>query len=157
MRKQIIQLESARLSTEDEHWLDLEKLACVEMTSEDAQHPIEAALVAGKEGGWRAAGAGEQTIRLLFDTPQNLSRIRLLFLEDQIERLQDFVLSWSVGGEWPYQEILRQEYHFSPPDTVRQLEDYHVNLEGVMAFELRIVPDKNNDKAVASLAALRLA
>ena len=43
-------------------------LAQVEITS-DPTHPIEAALLADRTGGWRAAGPGEQTIRLLFTRP----------------------------------------------------------------------------------------
>ena len=50
----------------DRDWLDLEHLAEVEITSEDALHPIESALLPGTGVGWRAAGPGKQCIRLLF-------------------------------------------------------------------------------------------
>jgi type IV secretory pathway VirJ component len=37
-----------------DHWLDLQEMASVEVTSEDPNFPIEAALISG-DGGWRAA------------------------------------------------------------------------------------------------------
>ena len=61
-------------------WLDLETVARVEVTSEDAAHPIESALLTIGATGWRAQSPGEQTIRLLFEAPQRLRRIRLLLL-----------------------------------------------------------------------------
>ena len=38
-------------STGAEDWLDLERLATIELASEDASHPIEAALRPGDAGG----------------------------------------------------------------------------------------------------------
>jgi hypothetical protein len=48
----------------DEGWLDIDRLAMVEVTSEDKDYPVESALVAGEIRGWRAADSGAQTIRL---------------------------------------------------------------------------------------------
>jgi len=47
--------------------LDLANLGTVETTSEDEAYPIECALQEGERRGWRAAEAGLQIIRLLFD------------------------------------------------------------------------------------------
>jgi len=129
----------------------------VEITSEDPAHPIESAIVPGHEAGWRAAQPGEQTIRLIFDDPQRLSHIRLLFEESEVQRTQEFVLRWSAGGGSAFREIIRQQWNFSPPDTIRELEDYRVELSGVTVLELIIVPDKNGGPARASLTQLRLA
>jgi len=41
--------------------------------------------------GWRAADSGTQTIRLIFDEPQKLTRISLVFEESETERTQEFV------------------------------------------------------------------
>jgi hypothetical protein len=144
------------ISPPDEEWLNLEHLASVEITSEDATYPIESALLPGQESGWRAGQPGEQTIRLIFDQPLRLRRIWLLFAESAVERTQEFVLRWSPDGGRSFREIVRQQWNFSPPETIRELEDYPVELSGVTVIELSIVPDKNGGPARASVAQLRL-
>jgi hypothetical protein len=135
----------------------LQRLAQVEVTSEDAANPIEAALIPSVGSGWRAAQAGEQTIRLLFDESQKVRRIQLLFHEDQQARTQEFVLRWSPDAGQSYREIVRQQYNFSPPSMTREFEDYTVDLVGVTALELKIVPDISGGDARASVAQLRIA
>ena len=65
MRKRIIGHGPREVAAAEPGWLDLERLAQVEITSEDAGYPIESALIPGISSGWRAAQPGEQTIRLL--------------------------------------------------------------------------------------------
>jgi len=138
--------------------LDLEQVTQVEVSSEEAAHPIESALIPGAGVGWRAAESGAQTIRLLFDAPQRIRRIRLLFDEQMGRgRTQEFVLRWSPGGGEPSREIVRQQYNFSPPDVTSEAEDYVVDLDGVAALELVIIPDISGGLACASLSQLRLA
>jgi hypothetical protein len=156
MRKRIVNQEPQGVAPADERWLDLQGLAQVELTSEDSTYPIEAALTRSIGSGWRAAQAGEQTIRLLFDKVQSLMRIQLLFHEDQQPRTQEFVLRWSPDGGQSYREIVRQQYNFSPPGMTRELEDYRVDLAGVTALELKIVPDISGGDAKASVAQLRI-
>ena len=81
MRKRIITPVQQETASLDQDWLNMEGLAEVEITSEDAAHPIESALLPGRASGWRAAGPGKQTIRLLFANPQRLRRIWLNFVE----------------------------------------------------------------------------
>jgi hypothetical protein len=158
MRKQIITQSSQESSSPEPNWLDLGPLAQVEVTSEEAAHPIESALIPGTGLGWRAAESGEQTIRLLFDVPQRIRRIRLLFDEQMGgARTQEFVLSWSPGGEQHYREIVRQQYNFSPPGVTSEVEDYALDLDNVAALELVIIPDISGGHACASLVQLRLA
>jgi len=157
MRKKIIgPFPNITSHASQEGWLDLESLAQVEITSEDAAHPIESALRPGLGPGWRAAQPGEQAIRLLFDEPQRLRRILLVFDERERARTQEFVLRWSADSGQTYREMVRQQYNFSPPGTVREAEDYGVELEGVTALELRIVPDVSGGDSCASLAMMRL-
>jgi hypothetical protein len=137
--------------------LDLANLGMVEVTSEDEAHSIECALQPGAEGGWRAAVPGPQIIRFLFDQPQRLRRILLVFEETEIQRTQQFVLRWSPDHGRSFREIVRQQWNFSPPGTVRETEDYSVELSEVTVLELRVVPDQSVGKARASLASLRLA
>ena len=157
MRKYIIGNGPPDVSATEQGWLDLERLAQVEITSEDVDFPIESALIPGTGKGWQAGQPGEQTIRLLFDEPLRVRRIHLVFQEDGQERTQEFVLGWSPDGGQSYREILRQQYNFSPPGATREVEDYTIDLDGVTALELKIVPDINRGSARASLAKLRVA
>ena len=157
MRKRIIPSVQKDTLPPGEDWLDLDRLAEVEITSEDAAHPIESALLPGRSSGWRAAEPGEQTIRLLFAHPQRLRRIWLEFVEPDTERTQEFVLRWSQDGVQSFREIVRQQWNFSPQGTTRETEDYHVDLLRVTVLELSIIPDISGRNAHASLEQLRLA
>ncbi len=157
MRKRIIPPVKQDTSPPGENWLDLERLAQVEITSEDAAHPIESALLPGQVSGWRATGPGEQTIRLLFTHPQRLRRIWLQFVEPVTERTQEFVLRWSPDGGQSFREIVRQQWNFSPQGSTCETEDHHFDLSGVTVLELSIIPDISRGDARASLAQLRLA
>jgi hypothetical protein len=139
-----------------EEWLDLERLATVEVSSEDPEHPVEEALLPGRERGWRAAGPGEQVLRLVLDEPRRLRRIQLVFAEPAAERTQEFSLRWRAA-DGAAREIVRQQWTFSPSGSTRELEDYRVDLAGVSSVELVIVPDVAGGEARASLRLLRLA
>jgi hypothetical protein len=156
MRKRVISQSSPDVLPTGQGWLDLERLAQVEITSENAAHPVEAALIPGTGRGWRASQPGKQTIRLLFDEPLRLKRIHLVFSEDAQERTQEFVLRWSPDGGQSYREIVRQQYHFGPPGTIQEVEDYNIDLNGVTALELTIIPDISGGSAHASLEQLSL-
>src|SRR5262249_13099370 len=125
--------------------------------SEDAAHPIESALLPGRASGWRAAGPGKQTIRLLFNHPQRLRRIWMNFLEPGTERTQEYVLRWSPDSGRSFRAIVRQQWNFSPQGATSETEDHHVELPAVTVLELNIIPDISGGNAVASLAQLRLA
>ena len=158
MRKYIIGHGPREVPAAEQGWLDLERRAQVEITSEAEGYTIESALIPGGTGsGWRAGQPGEQKIRLLFDEPLKLRRIHLVFQEDEQERTQEFVLRWSPDGGQSYREIVRQQYNFSPPGTTREVEDYSINLDGVTILELKIIPNINRGRARASLAELRVA
>ena len=156
MRKRLITPSPQKAAAHDEGWLDLVRLAVVEVTSEDKDYPVEYALAAEKVRGWRAADMGTQTLRLIFDQPQKLKCIKLLFEEIETERTQEFVLRWSGDGGISFREILRQQWNFSPPTTTHEIEEYHVQLSDVTVLELVIVPDISRGSARASLKRLWL-
>ena len=156
MRKRVIDSSSAAASPAAGGWLDVGGLAEVEFTSEEEARPVEAALVPGAAAGWRAAGPGEQTLRLRFDEPLELRRIFLLFKEEGTPRTQEFVLSWAPAGQ-PHREIVRQQFNFNPAGATREVEDFRVELGGVSVVELKIVPDVSGGAARATLEQLRLA
>ncbi|PYV55807.1 MAG: hypothetical protein DMG98_14575 [Acidobacteria bacterium] len=156
MRKQVFTPTPQGIRSPDEGWLDLDRAASVEVTSEEKNYGIDSALVSGETQGWRAASPGTQTIRLLFDQPQRLRRISLVFEESERERTQEFVLRWSPDGGHSFREIVRQQWNFSPPNTVCEIEEYQVELSNVTALELVIVPDISRGTTRASLKSLRV-
>jgi hypothetical protein len=156
MRKHLIAPIPQSAPALNEGWLDLDGAAVVEVTSEDKEHPVESALVPGETRGWRAAASGTQTVRLIFDEPQRLTRIALAFEETETERTQEFVLRWSGDGGRSFREVVRQQWNFSPPNTSREVEEYQFDLSGVAVLELIIVPDISRGSARASLKSLRL-
>jgi hypothetical protein len=156
MRKRLVTPSPEAGTLHDEGWLDLDRMAVVEVTSEEKEYPVEAALVAGETRGWRAADSGAQTIRLIFDEPQRLARISLVFEETETERTQEFVLRWSGDGGRSFLEIVRQQWNFNLPSSMRETEDYQVGLSDVTVLELIIVPDISRGSARASLKSLRL-
>jgi hypothetical protein len=157
MLKRIVKTDSNVSLLTDYRWLNLEHLASVEISSEEAEHPIESALMLGERHGWRAAETGKHTIRLLFNQLVALRRICLLFQENSCQRTQEFVLRWSKDAVEPWREIVRQQYTFAPPGSTQEIEDYAVNLNGVKLLELTIIPDISGGGACASLQAMRLA
>ena len=156
MRKRLITPTAEPLGALGRSWLDLERAAVVEFTSEDEHFPVESAFRSGDARGWRAAAPGHQTIRLIFDHPQAIKCVSLVFEEDEIGRTQEFVLRWSSDGGRTLKEIVRQQWNFSPPDSIRELEQYQVDLHSVNVLELVIKPDIAGGGARASLRNLRL-
>src|SRR5438094_2934724 len=156
MRKRLITPIPQTARPDDEGWLDLDRAAVVEVTSEDKDYPVESALLSGETRGWRAASPGTQTIRLLLDQPQRLRRISLAFEENEIKRTQEFVLRWSSDDGRSFREIVRQQWNFSPPDTASEVEVYQVEIPNVTILELVVVPDISRGATRASLRSLCL-
>jgi len=155
MRKRVVRVPQIAPAW-DQGWLDVDQAASVEVSSEDQNYPIESALLGDEQRGWRAAESGTQTIRLIFDSPQRLKRIWLAFEDREAFRTQEFVLRWSSDVGQPFREIVRQQWNFSSPGGVREIEDYAVDLVDVGVLELIIVPDKSGAEARASLVKMRL-
>ena len=156
MRKRLISSIASTGSLPDEGCLDLDRVCEVEVTSEEKEWGIESALGLTETRGWRAGTPGTQTIRVVFDKPQDLRRISLVFEENEVKRTQEFVLRWSLDCGRSFREIVRQQWNFSPPETKRESEEYQVELLEVTVLELMIVPDISGGTARASLKSLRL-
>jgi hypothetical protein len=156
MRKRLITAIPQDVPHQDEGWLDLNREAVVEVTSAERDYPVESALVGEQSRGWRAAESRTQTFRLIFDEPQRLKRIALVFEEIQTQRTQAFVLQCSGDGGRSFREIVRQQWNFSPPNSIREVDEYRVELSGVSVLALVIVPDISRGSAPASLKSFRL-
>ena len=156
MRKHFITPAPPNARFESERRLDVSTAALVEVTSEEKNRPIESALTPGESKGWRASEPGTQTIRLIFDRPQRLKRISLVFEESETSRTQEFVLRWSPSLEGSLREIVRQQWNFSPPRTTTEVEEYRVEVSDVTVLEMIITPDIAGGTARASLNSFAL-
>jgi hypothetical protein len=159
MRKSIVSPSAVAQTPISDLWRDLERIARVEISSEDALFPIEHALGKKVMTGWRAAGTGPQLIRLHFDEPMNIKRLQLHFVDRSAERSQEFAVYAGSGTE--LNEVVRQQWSFSPHGSTEEIEDYTVNLSGITTLEVRIDPDRSHDpkqsQNYASLQSLKLA
>jgi hypothetical protein len=153
MRKRITPAISVDTALESERWMNLEGLAEIEVTSEDPAHPVESALLPGGGGGWRAAQKGRQNIRIVFDSPQDIQTIHLVFTEEHEARTQEFVLRWASSSRTSLKEIVRQQYNFTPVSS--EVERYNVEIKGAQVLELEIIPSIAGE-SYASLTELRL-
>jgi hypothetical protein len=98
VRKRIISTMPEIEVHDNVNWLQLDQIASIEITSEDPAHPIENALLLGAEKGWRANSAGEQTLRLMFDQPQRLTRILLRFVRTKSSALRSLYSGGPLTG-----------------------------------------------------------
>jgi len=138
MRKRLIDSTPESIRTRGEGWLDIETAAVVEVTSEDPDCPVESAFVSRDERGWRAAALGNQTIRLVSISRKGSSAYRLCSRRNETARTQEFVCGGLPMAEDPLKKFWRQQWNFSPPDSIREVEEYQVELSGVTVLELVI-------------------
>jgi uncharacterized protein (DUF736 family) len=157
MRKRIVGHRSTDAGEVGQKWLNLDQVATVEVSSEHPDFAIESAFASENGPGWRASEPGEQQIRIIFDHPVSLRRIKLRFEETESERTQEFRLLWSSASGGRPTEIVRQQWNFSPSGSTSEVEDYSVNLDAVSMLELVIIPDIGSGRPVATLASMRLA
>jgi len=136
-------------------WIDLERSAFVNTTSEHPQHPFKDALRGQQSDGWRASEPGPHTICVRFDKPTPVRRIHLEFREYRVARTQEFTLCAVAGGR--KRQIVRQQWTFSPEGSVAEIEDYVVDLAAVTAIELNINPGRHDTQVFASLQSFAIA
>ena len=80
-------------------------------------------------------------LRITFDSPQTISRIIVLFEENDHSRTQEFALSWCPSRNSEWREIVRQQFNFSPPNTRIEREEFNTPVKDAIGVELRIVPN----------------
>jgi len=146
MRNRVIKQETRETRDAGREWLDLVLRVLAELTSEDAGYPVEAALGIQAGAGWCAQQPGKQTIRLLFDAPRRIRSIQLVFEENDLAPAQEFAIRWTPGSGAPWQEIVRQQYSFSPPDSRREVKDYVVDIDRLAQLDLTIIPDISGEE-----------
>ena len=159
LRKQIVPRHSSEsVFLQDE--ISIPDVATVQVTSEDAEHPIDNAFDHNRGPGgsrWIAVGPGEQTVILLFDRPQTIRKIGVEIEELAVNRTQELALSVSSDGGRTYRELVRQEFNFSPPGTTFERELWSTSATAVTHLRLEIQPDKGGRAGRATLISLMLA
>jgi hypothetical protein len=105
MRKRIVTRTPATVQALGEGWLDLKHAATVEVRQRiktfQSNLRYRSRLSIEPSKAWRATEPGTQTIRLVFDEPQELKRISLVFEEDETMRTQEFDssrITWQLGS-----------------------------------------------------------
>jgi hypothetical protein len=136
-------------------WLDLEKIAAAELSSEDPEHPFENTLRGDTSDGWKAGSPGPQIIRIRFDDPQSIRRIHLQFREERMERTQEIAL-FATSQEGPWKELVRQQWMFSPRGATVEVEDYYDDLKNISEIELQIDPGRHDKQVYATLQSLQI-
>jgi len=158
LRKQIL-TALPQASVSQRRTIDIVATATVLVTSEAAKYPIDNIFNDRRGPGanrWVAAEPGEQMLILAFDTPQTIQRITLEIEEHEVSRTQELQVAVSHDSGQTYRELLRQEYHFSPPGTTFEHEEWAVMTEGVTHLRLWIKPDKGGKPCRATLTTLAL-
>jgi hypothetical protein len=140
--------------------IQIADVATVQVTSEDAAHPIDHAFDQSRGPGgtrWVAEAPGEQSVTLLFDRPQTIRKIGIEVEELGVSRTQELALSISSDGGRTYRELLRQEFNFSPPATSFERELWSVSADAVTHLRLDIKPDKGGRVGRATLTSFAVA
>jgi hypothetical protein len=156
MRKHILQ---SQVSTPDAREIPVTSVATVFTTSEAADHPIDHAFNCPRGPGgtrWIAEQAGEQTIILVFDSPQTIRQVSLEVEEKEVGRTQELALSVSSDGGHHYRELRRQEFTFSPDGATFEREEWTICEPGVTHVRVAIKPDKGGKSCRAALTSLAL-
>lgn len=159
LRKRIINTTSVPAPSPGQAAIDIPAVATVIITSEDPSHPIENIFSNDDQTGthrWVAANPGEQYVILDFDTPQTIRRINLAIEETEIQRTQELTIAISSDHGKTYQELIRQEYNFSPPETTWERETWQVSADRVCQLRLHITPDKSRKPCRATVTSLIL-
>jgi hypothetical protein len=158
LRKQVVSKRS-RESASFEGEISIADVATVQVTSEEVDHPIDNAFDHNRGPGgsrWIADGPGEQTVILLFDSPQTIRTIGVEVEELAVSRTQELSVSVSSDGGRTYRELVRQEFNFSPPATSFERELWSVSAGAVTHLRLEIKPDKGGRVGRATLTSLTL-
>src|SRR4029077_10984405 len=119
------QAETAR---KERAWLPLDALARIDATSDRNRPPLASVLGGTDERDWMASAPGEQLITVRFHAPQDVHRVRLVFVERERERTQELTLWGSSHRGETHREILRRQFTFSPRGATRCVEEAAVEV-----------------------------
>jgi hypothetical protein len=159
LRKRVI-TKPSRAPSPIEGSIPIEDIAVVEVTSEQPHHPIDHAFDSSRGPGatrWVADVPGTQLVTLVFDRPQTIRQIGIEVEETEVGRTQELSVAASSDDGRTYRELIRQEFHFSPPGTTFERESWSVSAGAVTHLQLEIKPDKGGEIGRATLTSVTLA
>lgn len=134
--------------------IDIIRNAEIIATSESENFPLDN-IVDGSTGPgssqWVAGSAGQQTLIVKFDAPQNITAIVYEIEEREIARTQEVCFEVSTDSGAHFREILRHEYNFNPNGSTFQREELKLGLPQLTDLKMTIKPDKGNLNCRAKL------
>lgn len=139
------------MSPRQTQWARISDVAQVTATSRTGQRSANLVFP------WTADEPGEQTIEVRFQAPMSITRIRLVFSDRQQARTQEFTVWASIHRGERHREVVRQQFNFSPAGATEQIEEYALDLTGVEAIQIRLVPSIDGRAVRASVDELCLA
>lgn len=131
-------------------WLDLPAIAEVTVTARGER-------LARAPSSWSAECPGEQMIEVRFHHPTAVRRLKVVTTEAEQSRTQELTIWVSQHRGERHREVVRQQFNFSPHGATEQVETYAVQLDDVLAVQLRIVPSIDGRPATARVRDLRIA
>ncbi len=156
LRKRVVsQTQEPQRADAGRPYIEIVDRAELLLSSEDhGGFPIENAFDGTHGAGssqWIAASPGPQTIQLCFDTPQTVTGITYEVEEREVTRTQEVLLQVSGDSGRHFQELVRQEFNFSPQGATFQRENLNFDLAGITDIRLTIKPDKGDTTHHAKL------
>lgn len=123
-------------------WLDLHTLADVTIVAAGR-------CVARVSSMWSADCQGEQTIEIRFRHQTTVSRLRVVIGQADRSCTQRITIWASSRRGERHREILGRTFTLLPGGATAHVEECAVQLEGVSALQVRIVPSIDGGRAVA--------
>ena len=131
-------------------WLNLDTCAALIITARGERLARARSL-------WSASCPGEQMIEIRFHHPTAVRRLRVVTTEAEQARTQEMTVWVSLHRGERHHHVLCQHFDFSPDGATEDVEEYALELEGVSAIQLRIVPSVDGRPATARVRELRVA
>ncbi len=159
LRKQVIPKPS-RDPAPLEGEIPIADVATVQVTSEQADHPIDHAFDRSRGPGgsrWVAGAPGEQSVTLLFDSPQTIRRIAVEVEELAVGRTQELALSVSSDGGRPIESSSGRSSTSAHRARASSASSGRSPSDAVTHLRLDIKPDKGGRVGLASLTSLSVA
>jgi|SRR5689334_4745345 hypothetical protein len=96
-------------------------------------------------------------IDVRFHQPTTVRRLRVITTEAEQSRTQEMTIWVSLHRGERHQEVLRQQFNFSPDGATEQVEEYALELDDVSSVQVKIVPSIDGRPATAHVSEVHVA